>query len=539
MDINKTSSWSTAWSTELVTGTWRSQKPVHLDRPSPCSAACPIGQNISRWIKEMQEENYYSAWQMLTEANPLPAVSGRVCQHPCEKECNRGCYDSAININALEQWLGDMAIQKGWQFTLPREELPLKVAIIGGGPAGLSCAYHLRRHGVSVLLYEAQAEPGGMLRYGIPSYRLPKEILRAEIARLEKFGVGFRLEHSIEQSEGLAVLAKEHAAVFLAPGAPLPEKLPLDFASCKGIGEGIDFLMQINSGAKPHIGKKVAVVGGGSTAIDVSRAARRLGAAVNLLTLETLAAMPASPAEIAEAREEGVQIHNETTVAGFDSAGGCLRSLLLQKIKFLGSDAAGRPIFEEKAEKYMLAVDTLIVAIGQKPAWEKETAISSKENVFVGGDAFSEQQTVAAAIGSGRRAAEKIIYYVSGGDRANIPGEAPAGQSVSEKEINCFYFSPQERLDRDKLAPAERIASFHEVIQGLDLARVKAEAGRCFICGRCTSCDNCFYFCPDMAIKRPENDGDLYQVLAQYCKGCGICQEECPRGAVIMEVEKK
>lgn len=540
MSTNDISSiWSTGWTTELITGTWRSQRPVHLNRPSPCFIACPIGENIPHWMQALQDGEPYKAWELVTEVNPFPAVCGRVCQHPCEKECNRSTYDSAVNINALERWLGDSAIQKGWEFTPPARELSQRVVVIGGGPAGMSCAYQLRLRGFQVLLYEGQSEAGGMLRYGIPSYRLPKDILSAEVERLKKIGVDFRLNNLIELQSSLPVMASQNDAVFLSPGASVPKKLPQGFTSCQDVWDGIGFLLQINSGARPRLGKKVAVAGGGNTAIDVSRSAIRLGTEVYLITLETRDAMPASSAEIEEALEEGVHIYNETVVTGLNTTGNCLNSLSLQRVKFSGTENNPLAYEVKEGENFALKVDSLVVAIGQESCLDKITDLPVLKNVFVGGDAISEQRTVAMAIGAGRKAAEEIANYLLNNE--GLPSEKNPltnKEVVSNKEINHFYFPVLERASSKKVAPVERDNSFDEVVLSLDTCQVEEEIRRCFICGRCVSCDNCYYFCPDMAVKRPRGNEDFYQAMEQYCKGCGVCVEECPRGAVVMKEEK-
>lgn len=544
--------WTTGWTDVLNTGTWRSAVPVHEKRFSPCRAACPAGSEIPAWIQQVKEGQYQAAWLTMAAENPFPAVTGRVCHHPCEGACNRREYDGAVAINALEQFIGDLALREGWPLPPPASAKAVTVAVIGGGPAGLSCAYHLRRSGYRVTVFEAAPEPGGVLRYGIPRYRLPREIISAEIRRLLALGIEVHPNSPI-RGEDLARLQKDYAALCLATGAPRAKMLPQFPAGDPRVLNGLQFLGEVNQGRIPALGRQVVVIGGGSVAMDVARTARRLGKQVQILALEEGAALPAQPEEVQEALAEGVFIYGGAMVQEVVSRGD---QLALACVKVILDPAAPpgvlKPIVIPGTEWQVLA-DTAILAVGQDPELDSFAPFleisnsvlavgagqeTSRPGIFACGDAAGLTRYVSAAVGAGRRAARSIAAFLKGRPPAEDAG-GPASDEVSFREINTFYFPFRARAEKPAVAPELRRQDFREVRLGLPTEEVLTQAERCFSCGHCVQCDNCYYFCPDLAVVRNPGSKPAYSINGQYCKGCGLCVEECPRGAVRLKEEKR
>ncbi len=539
--------WTTGWTDELSIGTWRSATPLHRERPSPCRGACPAGGDIARWIRQAGEGQYHLAWLALTEQNPFPAVTGRVCHHPCEGSCNRGEFDGAVTISALEQFIGDMALKEGWPLPGPEAVKDARVAVVGGGPAGLSCAHRLRRRGYRVTVFEAQKEPGGVMRYGIPAYRLPKEVVAGEIDRLLATGIELRAGAAVS-GEGLTLLRKEYAALCLAPGAPRAKGLPQFNTAGGRVLSGLDFLGGVNRNIIPAIGRQVAVIGGGSVAMDVARTARRLGSRVRVLALEDRMGLPAQHREVQEALEEGVVIRDGVMVREVAEEGGGLY-LTCVRVVLDASAPPGvlRPMVLPGAG-FGVYADTVILAVGQDPELDG-FPVSRDQNglvevdgcqaaggaagLFACGDAASMRRFISAAVGGGNRAALGIEGFIEGrGEEGRGPGDA---LEVSFKEINTFYFPVSPRTERKTAGPAVRLQDFSETRLALSEEEALAQAGRCFSCGHCIKCDNCYYYCPDMAVIREPSPEKPYGIEDRYCKGCGLCVEECPRGAVVLK----
>ncbi|MFZ5649946.1 MAG: NAD(P)-binding protein [Bacillota bacterium] len=538
--------WTTGWTDELSTGTWRSATPMHLERPSPCRGACPAGGDIPKWIRQAGEGQFHLAWLTLTAHNPFPAVTGRVCHHPCEGSCNRGEYDGAVTINALEQFIGDMALKEGWPLPGPEAVKDARVAVVGGGPAGLSCAYRLRRRGYRVTVFEAQREPGGVMRYGIPAYRLPKEVVAGEIDRLLATGIELRAGAAVSGEE-LALLRKEYAALCLATGAPRAKVLPQFNTAGGRVLSGLEFLGGVNRDIIPAIGRQVVVIGGGSVAMDVARTARRLGSRVRVLALEDRRGLPAQHREVQEALEEGVVIRDGVMVGEVAEEGGGLY-LTCARVVLDTSAPPGvlRPIVLPGVS-FGIYADTVILAVGQDPELEG-FPVNQDQNglvevdgcqaaggagLFACGDAVSMQRFISAAVGGGRRAALGIESYIEGrGEECRGAGDA---LEVSFKEINTFYFPVSPRAERKTSDPDVRLQDFRETRLALTEGEALTQAGRCFSCGHCVKCDNCYYYCPDMAVIREPSPEKTYGVEDRYCKGCGLCVEECPRGAVVLK----
>ncbi len=537
---------------EIKTGGWRTRRPVYVEATAPCRAACPAGESVARWIEAARRGDLAAAWALIREDNPFPAIMGRVCAHPCETRCNRGHYDGAVAINALERFVGDWGLEHG---VAPIAELPRsgKVAVVGGGPAGLACAHHLSRRGYRVMLYEAEAELGGLLRFGIPEYRLPRAVLEREIELAIGPGVevltGQRLGDTLSWDTVAA-----HDAVFVSIGASRPLALGVAGEHARGIAAGLAFLHDLATGSRRAPGRRVVVVGGGSTAMDVARSARRLGASsVTVVALEGREEMPALPEEVSQALAEGVVIRNGLGVLRFVEVDGTVTGAEVSPARLERSaDGAIRAAFPPGPSE-ALPADSVLLAIGQAvevsalpAALRGERGVVTAADratlaprVFAGGDVASSQRTVTHAIGAGMRAARRIHECLSG-----VSPEAPAihtgavalpGHVVGFGEINRAYFPPAARAERPERPAGARSASFAEVVAGLAADIAGRESARCFTCGRCVDCDNCYLFCPDMAVSRRNGS---YLVAGDHCKGCGLCVEECPRGALQMVSER-
>jgi NADPH-dependent glutamate synthase beta subunit-like oxidoreductase len=489
--------------------------------------------------------DWQSAWRTLVERNPFPAIAGRVCHHPCESACNRAEYDAPLAICALERHIGDRALAEGWRLPAAPAEYRGRVAVVGGGPAGLSAAYQLRRLGYAVALYEARPELGGLLRDGIPPYRLPRQVLDGEIARVLELGIEVHAGQPIAEAGDLERLRGEFDAVFLAIGARRQKRLAqLDYAA-PWVMDGAAYLAQANAGRPPRLGARISVIGGGSAAIDVARSARRAGCEVSLIALEGEDQMPAQRDEVEQALEEGVAL-----IAGamLRSAARSARGVTLECVRVNFEAGARQGEFRATplaGSEFSLAVDAVIPAIGQDPdlaalaevaraegalLWTDAGGATSAGGIFAGGDVASTARFVTQAIGMGSRAAGEIDRRLQVRATATAAKAAPLPFSA----INTFYHPRAARTERRCLPAAERLRGYGEVQLGLDEAASLAEAARCFSCGHCVACDNCLQYCPDMAIRRVAGG---YAVNEDYCKGCGLCVAECPTGAIAMQEE--
>jgi NADPH-dependent glutamate synthase beta subunit-like oxidoreductase len=544
--------WTTGWTDVLNTGTWRNAIAVHQKRPAPCHGTCPVNGEIPTWVQHILNKEFFEGWRTLVENNPLPAAIGRTCHHPCETACNRQEHDGAISINALEHYIGDMAIQEGWHLPAPEAELSERVAVIGGGPAGLSCAYQLRRRGFQVTIYDANPELGGVLRYGVPEYRLPKHVINAETKRISDLGVEVVPGRKITGAD-LDAIEKEYAAVFIAFGAHDPKTLPQFPRNDSRVLDGIAFLRSVRLGTPMKLGRNVVVIGGGSVAMDVAGSALRLGSSASIVALESRSVMPAPADEIQDALDEGARLIDGAMVRTVEDAAGILK-LHCIRVDLDPDVPVGviRPL-EIEGTDFPLEAETVILAIGQDPEiadWETSVKIensmisidagymTSRTGVFAAGDVASSERFVSTAIGEGKRAALNIARYLLRQDDMTDRSQEQATE-VAFADINTFYFPPKNREEREKNEARERNADFREIKLGYSAEQARAQAERCFSCGSCLKCDNCFYFCPDMAIVKDSSSPVHYGVLDQYCKGCGCCLEECPRGAMGVKEETK
>jgi NADPH-dependent glutamate synthase beta subunit-like oxidoreductase len=544
-------SWTTGWTDIFNTGTWRSAFPEYQFRPSPCHNACPVEGEIPVWIQQLKNKDFYESWLTLVKNNPFPAVTGRVCHHPCQSACNRNHYDDPVAVNAMEQFIGDMALAEKWSLPTPQPEINLKVAVVGAGPAGLSAAFHLRQAGCQVTVLEAQSESGGTLRFGIPPYRLPKDVLAQEINRLMETGVKIVTNSPVAFPGDLALLKQNYDVIYLGIGAQKPKKLPLLDYAASWVLDGLSYLKQVNSQQAPSIGNRVLVVGGGSAAIDVARTARRFGKKVALIALENRGIMPAHPAEIKESLEEGVKLYDGAMITSFrESEQGLAFNCLEVTLDPNAPPGVLRPLPVEGSD-FTLETDTIITAIGQDPDLSNlenfiktdnslvivdENNATSQPFVFAGGDATSQERFVSLAIGMGKKAADSILRTQGRKQESQSESQHKKIPEVSYSSINTFYFPPMLKLQEEVLAVADRLENFKETKVKINEEQAQLEANRCFSCGHCLKCDNCFYFCPDMAVVKNLTKEE-YQILAQYCKGCGLCVEECPRGVLALKEE--
>ena len=545
--------WTTGSTEAVKTGTWRAALPHYIDAPSPCHQACPVNGDIAEWIGLARKRDFRAAWDVLTRHNPFPAVAGRICHHPCETACNRAGFDAPLAICKLERTVGDLAIEHGWAYAAPEIEYGQHVAVVGGGPSGLSAAFQLRRRGFKVTIYEAQPELGGLMRYGIPAYRLAREVLDAEIGAILALGVEVRCGHTLATADDFAALRRTHDAVYIATGARRAKRLPQLPAGAAWWLDGAEYLARANVGAPPALGKRIVVIGGGSAALDAARSARRAGHEVTILALEAAHQMPAQCEEVAEALEEGVSIVAGAMLdAAAPRADGSV-ALDCVRVRFEPGALRGQfTLTRLPGSEFTLAADAIVVSIGQDPELDAIGAslavngallgvdaqqATSDERVWAGGDVASMARFVTEAIGMGKRAAIAIAHRLRE-DGAAADGGEPA--VVGLGNIATYYYPKQARVAETHRPVDERLASGAEVQLGLELEAALAETERCFSCGLCIACDNCLHYCPDLAIRRAEaSEAGRYIVLTDYCKGCGICVKECPTGSMTMLEEAK
>lgn len=555
------------------TGSWRYLRPVYQDKTAPCIEACPASENIEQYMFLVAKGEFDKAWETLVEENPFPAVCGRVCYHPCELSCNRGEFDQPLAINAVERFIGDHGLERSLEPFKIADDRKEKVAIVGSGPAGLTCAYDLRRLGFQVVVFEKNEKPGGVLQYGIPEYRLPKNILAKEIDRLEDFGVEIKTGIEIGKDVSWEELLK-YDAVFLALGVHRSRAMEVPGEELDGVISGLEFLSRVARGEKVELGQNVAVVGGGNTAMDAVRTALRLGSKAKIYYRRTRAEMPAIRDEIEEAEREGIEMEFLVAPVEISGENGKVTEMTLQKMELGAPDESGRrrpvPI---AGSEYTVRIDNVITAIGEMGDFDfipKEMlewnvvktnhfGQTSIEHVFAGGDIIEQPHTVVHAIGSGKRTAIAIQAYLDHVDPETLVDKISVGykggfsfnrlhdetgdsvdnhQVVHYEQINKNYFTEKPRNEVDEQKIASRITTFEEVKTTFDKQTVVDEASRCFNCGVCNMCDNCLIFCPDVAIKRRE-DNYRYEIDYDFCKGCGICVMECPRNALSLVPEGK
>jgi len=524
------------------TGSWRTERAVYVERQPPCNHACPAGEDIQSWLYDAEEggAGYERAWRTIMATNPFPAVMGRVCYHPCETACNRGILDEAVGINSVERFLGDEAIRLGWTVEAEAPPTGKRVLVVGAGPAGLAAAYHLARRGHAVTVRDAGPRPGGMMRYGIPAYRLPREVLDAEIQRIVDLGVELVLDAPV--TDLAAVMAEgAYDAAFLAVGAQIGKRAYIPAGSSAHVLDAVSMLHDLEEGERPLLGRRVAVYGGGNTALDAARTAKRLGADEALVVYRrTRDRMPAHDTEVREAEEEGVLFRWLTTITQVEEG-----SLEVERMEL---DESGFP--QPTGETDVLDADALVLALGQDTDLTLLDGLDDVEirdgvvvvdgrmmtgrpGVFAGGDMVPDQRSVTVGVGHGRKAAENIDDYLAG----RAPAPEPERDLAEFAMLNTWYYADAPRSHRPLLEKVRRQSTFDEVVQGHDESTALYEARRCMSCGNCFSCDNCFGVCPDNAVIKLGPPGE-YEIDLDYCKGCGLCVSECPSGAIMMVPEE-
>jgi 2-oxoacid:acceptor oxidoreductase delta subunit (pyruvate/2-ketoisovalerate family) len=560
------------------TGSWKYIRPVYQDRVAPCNAGCPVGIDIQGYLALLADGHPDEAVDLLLRENPMPAVTGRVCNHPCEGHCNRAPLDGAVAIHSVERMLGDRLLAGG----LPEAVAPRyaqRVAVVGSGPAGLACAYHLTRLGYPVTVFERDEQPGGMLRQGIPGYRLPRTVLDRQIAHFKALGISLLCGVEAGTDVSWEQLAERFSAVFVGSGAQRGRPLGVEGEDLPGVRQGLAFLHAANRGKRAEVGRRVVVIGGGNTAMDCARTARRLGADVTVLYRRTREEMPAIPQEIEEALHEGVEMVFLAAPERFErDAEGRLSGVLCSRMVLGEPDESGRRRPMPSGEPpFLTHADTVLLATGEVAelevlpgevvnAWEVEVdgwGATALPFIFAGGDVAGHDRTVAHALGAGKRGAMAIdrVLTESRGDavpawelddlrfggRGNasmsrwrnddpVRRESPVDEVVGGDDVAFHHFAAVPRHG-ERFRSMERLeGDFQEVNLGLDVPAALAEAARCFACGVCNECALCMIFCGDMAITAGTN-GTRFEIDYDHCKGCGICAAECPRGAITMTRE--
>ena len=520
----------------------RSRMPVYVDLLPPCNSGCPAGENIQEWLRLVKAGQEEAAWRELVKNNPFPAIHGRVCYHPCEVVCNRVELDGSVSIHSVERYLGDLAIEKGWTFGKPRFSTGRRILVIGAGPSGLSAAYQLARMGHEVEIRDSSDSPGGMMRYGIPEYRLPRNILDEEVARLLDLGVRIVSNYTVkdlmaEQAEG------GFEATFVAIGAHLSKRVDIPNRDASKIVDAVSFLRDVASGGRPMIGRKVAIYGGGNTAMDAARVARRLGAEESIIVYRrTEEQMPAHAEEREEALREGVKMNWLRTISSLDEGD--------LTVEIMELDESGKARGTGKFET--LQADTVILALGQEadsnflrriPGMHFEhdvvqvdprTLMTDVPGIFAGGDAVPSERTVTIGVGHGKRAATQIDAWLAGREIVSRPKHDVA----DFEKLHLWYFGDSRRSTQPELEPSERVTDFDEIVGGLTDDQAHVEAARCLSCGNCFECDGCLGACPEDAVIKL-GIGLRYRFDYDKCTGCATCFDQCPVHAIDMIQEKR
>ncbi len=518
------------------TGARRTRRPLYQDFLPPCNNACPAGENIQAWLALAQAGDYEAAWQKLIEENPMPAIHGRVCYHPCEDGCNRTHIDSPVSIHAVERFLGDKAIEAGWKVRFQAKPGGKRVLIVGAGPSGLSAAYHLARLGHTVEVCEAGPVAGGMMHFGIPAYRLPRDIIAAEVQRIEDMGVKFRLNYKVDD-----LLAEKEAgrfdAVFVAVGAHIGKKTSIPARDAGQILDAVSFLRDVDLGNAPKLGRRVAIYGGGNTAMDAARIAKRLGADEALIIYRRdRDHMPAHEFEADEALAEGVKIHWLRTIKSIDQTAFTVEVMRVEN---------GKPV--PTGEYETIEADALILALGQDtdtnflrpvPGIEFKDdgtvvvgpdMMTGSAGIFAGGDMVPSERTVTVAVGHGKKAARCIDGYLR-----QTPSVKPEKHPVVGYEhLHVWFQTHAPQREQPHLIPEQAIQGFDEVVFGLSAHSAQYEAQRCLSCGNCFECDGCYGACPEDAIIKL-GPGQRYKFNYDLCTGCATCYEQCPCHAIEM-----
>ena len=533
------------------TGNWRSIRPVYRDKLPPCNNACGTNEKIQGYLDLVKRGKYMDAYALIKEDMPFPSVTGRVCYHPCEQACNRGQYDEAISIRAVERFLGDLGQALARDVVKPGAPNGKKVAVVGSGPAGHSAAYQLARLGYAVTILKKSPKAGGLNRGGIPDWVLPQDVLDREIKRLVELGITIKTNCEVGKDVSWDDLKKNYDAVVLAVGL-------INSNSARAVGEdkpgvlfGLPFLCDIGMGvSKVKLGARVVVIGGGNTAIDCAREALRQGAVeVTMITVEgSPKEMPAVPEDMHDMVEEGVELmHGRAMTAILGE--GKVESLQLHPARFAGAINASPINIDRDAKPEKFACDNVIIAVGQHASlnWlpaefknERGTIKIDKfgrlgdTNFFAAGDVVQlgsgQPLMVVNAVGDGKRVAFNLDKVLSG--KPLEPRTIPIDVIVDLNRMNMTYFPHFPRVQQKLLPPTTRRRTQDEVILSYTEEMAVEEASRCFSCGTCNACDNCYLVCPEPCIARSTRSNGLYKILVDYCKGCRVCIEECPTGCL-------
>jgi formate dehydrogenase beta subunit len=521
---------------ERSVGPFRSQRPIYVDMLPPCNNACPAGEDIQAWLAHAQAGRFFEAWQTILKDNPLPAVHGRVCYHPCETNCNRAHLDGPVTIHAVERFLGDMALDEGWTPKILAPATGKRALIVGAGPSGLSCAHHLALMGHTVEIHEAGPMAGGMMHFGIPAYRLPRDVLDGEIRRIERMGVKIVLNHKVEDL-GAEMREGGFDAAFVAVGAHLSKKTEIPGRDAAKIFDAVSFLRDVESGEAPKLGRRVAIYGGGNTAMDAARVAMRLGVEPMIIYRRDRAHMPAHEFEADEAIEEGVKIHWLRTIKSIDETA--------FTVEVMEIDENGRPRGTGQFET--IEADDLILALGQDTdtgflktvpgvEFQKDGTVIVAPNMmtgypglFAGGDMVPSERTVTIGVGHGKKAARNIDAYL----RGETYTKPPKGPLADFEKLHLWFYTDAEQRPQGHAELLRRRTSFEEVVRGLAEKDAVYEAKRCLSCGNCFECDGCFGACPEDAIIKL-GPGKRYEYNYDLCTGCAICFEQCPCHAIQM-----
>ena len=519
------------------TGPVRLQEPVYVDSIPPCNNACPAGENIQGWLDKAQDGDFEAAWRILVADNPMPAIHGRVCYHPCESSCNRQHVDDAVSIHAVERYLGDLALENGWVPEISAEPSGKKVLVVGAGPSGLSAAWHLAMFGHEVEIREAGPMAGGMMRFGIPAYRMPRDVLDGEVARIEKLGVKITLSCKVE--DVMAAKTEEgFDAVFMAIGAHLGKHVDIPARDSGRILDAVSYLASVEKGEEPKLGRRVAVYGGGNTAMDAARTAKRLGAEEAMIIYRRdREHMPAHEMEAIEAEAEGIKINWLRTIREIDST--------TFQVEVMEVDENGRP--QPTGEIETLEADSLVLALGQNVdtsvlehipgvslAWDgvvevNENMMTGADGVFAGGDMVPSERTVTIATGHGKKAAHHIDAWLKG----TTYSKESRQPTVDFDALHLHYYSDAQQREQESLAPEHRTEDFREVTAGLSKQEARFESARCYSCGNCYECDGCYGACPESAIVKL-GEGKGYKINYDLCTGCQACFLQCPCHAMEM-----
>ncbi|MFC1235149.1 NAD(P)-binding protein [Vibrio sp. F74] len=521
--------------TKKGSGPVRTKFPIYSNSLPPCNHACPTGSNIQKWLSLAQEERYEEAFQELVLNNPLPAIHGRVCYHPCETACNRTDVDQPVSIHAVERYLGDVAIEKKWPVRFDAKATGKRVLVVGAGPSGLATAYHLKRFGHDVEIHEAGPMAGGMMHFGIPAYRLPREVLNQEIARIQGMGIDIVLNSKVDDLLAAKVQGR-FDAVFLAIGAHVGRGIEIPSDDPGVAIDAVTYLRNIGMGDTPTLGKRVAVYGGGNTAMDAARTAKRMGAEVMIIYRRNRELMPAHDFECVEAMEEGIAFHWLRTINSIDGS-----TFTLEKMNIVD----GRP--KPTGEYETIQADSLILALGQNidtkltrnvPGVEHKddgTVVVNNQmmtgypGLFAGGDMVPSDRTVTIAVGHGKKAAAHINGFLCG----RAFSKASKQPLIKYDQLHLWYKTDADKREQPAVAPEIRTSSFEEVIGGLTLQEALFEAQRCYSCGNCFECDGCLGACPYGAITS-KGKGKGYSVDYDKCTGCEACYTQCPCHAIEM-----